>query len=43
LIAYARAHENLVISPHTGGVTYEAQRMTMEFMVERLKEYILAR
>lgn len=43
LIAYARAHENLVISPHTGGVTYEAQRMTMAFMVDRLKQHLLAR
>lgn len=42
LIAYARAHENLVISPHTGGVTYEAQRMTMAFMVDRLREHLLA-
>lgn len=43
LIAYARTHENLVISPHTGGVTYEAQRLTLEFMVEQLRRYLLSR
>lgn len=41
LIQYANRHDNLVISPHTGGVTYESQRMALEFMVEKLRRYIL--
>jgi D-3-phosphoglycerate dehydrogenase len=43
LIRYANAHENLVISPHTGGVTVEAQRMTIEFMVRKLVAFMEAR
>ena len=40
LIRYAREHENLVIAPHTGGVTVEAQRMTIERMVGKLKAFM---
>jgi D-3-phosphoglycerate dehydrogenase len=40
LIAYARTHDNLVISPHVGGATYESQRMTAEFTVAKLKKYL---
>ena len=40
LIRYSREHENLVISPHTGGVTFEAQAMTLGFMCDRLAEYL---
>lgn len=36
LIRYANTHENLVVSPHTGGVTYEAQAMTLEFTARKL-------
>jgi len=43
LIRYAKTHENLVISPHTGGVTVEAQRMTIEFMVRKLIAFMEAR
>jgi D-3-phosphoglycerate dehydrogenase len=43
LVAYARTHENLVISPHTGGVTYEAQRLTLAFMVEQLLQHLRTR
>jgi len=42
LIRYANTHENLVISPHTGGVTYEAQKMTIEFMVRKLIDFLEA-
>ena len=42
LIQYASKHENLVISPHIGGVTYESQRMaytrTVEMIVNFLRE-----
>ena len=40
LIQYARTHENLVISPHTGGVTFEAQAMALGFTCDRLAEYL---
>jgi len=36
LIRYAREHDNLVITPHIGGVTWEAQDMTLQFIAERL-------
>jgi len=42
LIRYAREHENLVIAPHTGGVTVEAQQMTKEFMVSKLIAFLEA-
>lgn len=38
LVRYARTHENLVISPHTGGVTFESQSMTLAFTADRLAE-----
>jgi D-3-phosphoglycerate dehydrogenase len=40
LIEYARTHENLVISPHTGGITFESQRMTIEHIVAKLIEHL---
>jgi D-3-phosphoglycerate dehydrogenase len=40
LIAYANHHQNLVISPHTGGVTYESQQMAYTRMVEKLKAFL---
>ena len=42
LIRYAAAHENLVISPHTGGVTFEAQSMAIEFISRKLTDYIVS-
>lgn len=36
LIRYANTHENLVISPHTGGVTAEAEAMTLRFTADKL-------
>lgn len=41
LVRYAREHENLVISPHTGGITYESQAAALEFTVGKLKQQIL--
>ena len=38
LIRYANAHENLVISPHIGGVTYESQALAIGRTVEKLAE-----
>ena len=40
LVQYAREHENLVLTPHIGGVTLESQRMTRGFMVDKLVRYI---
>jgi len=40
LIEYANTHENLVISPHIGGVTVESQAMTLSFMVNKLKTHL---
>lgn len=40
LIRYANAHENLVISPHTGGMTVEAQAMAMEHSARKLARFL---
>ncbi len=40
LIRYANSHENLVISPHIGGVAYEAQRMAYTHAAEKLRQYL---
>ena len=40
LIRYANTHENLVISPHTGGITYESQNMSFIHTVAKLKAFL---
>ena len=40
LIAYARKHQNLVITPHIGGVTYESQQLAYGKIVEKLVAYL---
>lgn len=40
LIRYARDHDNLVISPHVGGVTLEAQRDAIRHMVGKLGAFL---
>ncbi len=40
LIQYANTHENLVISPHIGGVTYESQHMAIAFIVKKLVQFL---
>lgn len=42
LIAYAREHENLVISPHVGGVTVEAQTITHAFLANRVAAMLVS-
>jgi D-3-phosphoglycerate dehydrogenase len=37
LIAYAREHDHLLISPHVGGNTVESFAKTEVFLVEKLK------
>jgi D-3-phosphoglycerate dehydrogenase len=36
LIEYARSHDNLIITPHVGGVTYESQAMAHAATAEKL-------
>jgi D-3-phosphoglycerate dehydrogenase / 2-oxoglutarate reductase len=40
LIRYAAGHENLVITPHVGGVTHESQAMTLEHTARKLAAYL---
>jgi D-3-phosphoglycerate dehydrogenase len=42
LVAYARAHDNLLITPHIGGATRESMAMTEEFMARKLVAYLPA-
>jgi D-3-phosphoglycerate dehydrogenase len=37
LVKYASTHNNLIITPHIGGNTYESFEKTELFMVEKLK------
>lgn len=39
MIQYARTHENLIITPHIGGVTYESQSAAFEQAAEKLIEF----
>lgn len=39
LIQYAATHENLLISPHIGGVSFEAQLMTMENTLKKVRAF----
>jgi len=36
LVVYANVHENLVISPHLGGITHESQRLAFTRTAEKL-------
>jgi D-3-phosphoglycerate dehydrogenase len=36
LVAYARGHDNLIVTPHVGGATHESMEKTELFMAERL-------
>lgn len=38
MVRYARTHDNLIISPHLGGATFEAQAMTLSHTVGKLAE-----
>jgi D-3-phosphoglycerate dehydrogenase len=39
LLAYARTHDNLIITPHIGGATFESMARTERFMARRLAEH----
>ncbi len=38
LVAYARTHDNLLITPHIGGMTVESREATDVFLAERIQE-----
>lgn len=40
LLAYARARENLLITPHVGGATHESMEKTEIFMAEKLARFL---
>ncbi len=42
LLAYARSHNNLLISPHIGGATHESIAGARIFMANKLKDYIMS-
>ncbi len=42
LIRYARAHENLVITPHIGGVTHESQAAAYARTISKLVRFLRA-
>lgn len=42
LVRYARSHDNLVISPHVGGVTFEPVALVSRRMVERIVAFMEA-
>jgi D-3-phosphoglycerate dehydrogenase len=42
LLAYASKHNNLLITPHIGGATYESMAKTEVFMARKLKEFLLS-
>ncbi|MEA1950397.1 MAG: NAD(P)-dependent oxidoreductase [Planctomycetota bacterium] len=39
LLSYARSHENLVVTPHIGGVTYESQAMAYLASAEKIVDF----
>ena len=40
LICYANSHQNLIILPHLGGVTYESQCMAFTRTAKKLAHYL---
>lgn len=41
LVKYAENHDNLIITPHIGGATYDSMRNTEVFMAEKLKNWAI--
>jgi D-3-phosphoglycerate dehydrogenase len=41
LLDYAESHDNLLITPHIGGATYESMAKTEIFMAHKLKKFLL--
>ena len=42
LIKYAGTHDNLLISPHTGGTCFEAQYITAENVIKKIDDFFRA-
>jgi len=42
LVQYARAHSNLVITPHMGGVTFESQEKAFAYTAKMLEAFLKA-
>lgn len=40
MLRYAREHDNLVVTPHIGGVTHESQTMAMSHTAAKLKRWL---
>ena len=40
LIRYANTHDNVIITPHIGGSTFESERMTIMHTMNKLKAFI---
>jgi D-3-phosphoglycerate dehydrogenase len=40
MVEYAREHDNLLITPHIGGVSYEAQQLAVGYTAMQLKKFI---
>ncbi len=40
LIQYARQHDNLIITPHIGGVTFESQEMAFSAAAQKLVDFL---
>ncbi len=43
LLAYARAHDNLLLTPHISGATYESMARTEVFMARKLADFLAQR
>lgn len=41
LIEYARTHDNLVITPHMGGMTYEAQNKAFGHAAQKVRDFFI--
>jgi D-3-phosphoglycerate dehydrogenase len=41
LVAHARAHDNVIVTPHIGGATRESMERTERFMAEKLATILL--
>ncbi len=40
LVEYARTHDNCLIVPHLGGMTFESRKMTDLFITQKLRNYL---
>ncbi len=42
LVEHARTHDNLVITPHMGGVSFESQEKVFVYVIGRIREFLQA-